>query len=149
MAPKVSFIIIAYNAAAHLDNILDDVKKQTFNHSLIEVILVDSNSTDNTAEKFYSFKENNDFSCCKIFDNPKKVLPSGWNIALDNAEGEIILRVDAHSRIPDDFIEKNIKNIENGEDIVGGQRITVFDNDSRWKAAWASVTVYCFSNLRR
>ena len=60
MAPKVSFIIIAYNAAAHLDNILDDVKKQTFNHSLIEVILVDSNSTDNTAEKFYSFKENND-----------------------------------------------------------------------------------------
>ena len=122
--PKVSFIIIAYNAAAHLDNIFDDLKKQTFDHNLVEVILVDSKSTDKTAEMFQRFKINNDFACCKIFENPKKVLPAGWNIALDNTEGEIILRVDAHSRIPSDFIEKNVKNIENGEDIVGGQRIT-------------------------
>ncbi|MBQ5716610.1 MAG: glycosyltransferase, partial [Clostridia bacterium] len=100
MAPKVSFIIIAYNAAAHLDNILDDLKNQTFDHSLIEVILVDSKSTDNTAKIFDNFKINNDFLCCKTLDNPKKVLPAGWNIALDNADGEIILRVDAHSRIP-------------------------------------------------
>lgn len=146
MVPKISFIIIAYNAAAHLNNILDDLKNQTFDHSLVEVILVNSNSTDNTSEIFDNFKENNDFACCKIFDNPKKVLPAGWNIALDNANGEIILRVDAHSRIPNDFIEKNVQNIENGEDIVGGQRITVFDNDSKWKAALAAAESSAFGS---
>ena len=87
VVPKVSFIIIAYNAVAHLNNILDDLQKQTFYHNAVEVILVNSNSTDKTAKMFEKFKNNNDFSCCKVLENPKKVLPAGWNIALDNAEG--------------------------------------------------------------
>ena len=84
--------------------------------------------------------------CCKTLDNPKKVLPAGWNIALDNADGEIILRVDAHSRIPSDFIENNVKNIDNSENIVGGQRITVFDNDSKWQAALAAAESSAFGS---
>lgn len=143
---KVSFIIVAYNAASHLNNLFDDLKNQTYDHKKIEVLLVNSCSTDNTQEKFNSFYENNDFYCCKLLQNPKKTLPAGWNVALKNTDGEIILRVDAHARIPNDFIENNVKNIDNGEDIVGGQRITIFENTSRWKAALAAAESSAFGS---
>lgn len=143
---KVSFIIIAYNAAAHLNDLLSDLKKQTFDHKQTEILLINSNSTDSTQEIFDNFANDNDFFQCKCLLNPKKSLPAGWNIALDNSDGEIILRVDAHSRIPDDFIENNVMNIYSGEDIVGGQRITVFDNTSRWKAALAAAESSAFGS---
>lgn len=130
----VSFIVIAYNAGNKLISLLDDLNKQSYNHKNIEVILVDSSSTDNTKEIMSKFKESkNDFISVKVLDNPKKVLPSGWNIAIKEANGDIILRVDAHSSLPKDFIEKNVKYINNGEKIVGGHRISIIDEDNQWQ----------------
>ena len=48
---KVSFIVVAYNAGSKLENLLEDLKKQDYNHNDIEIILVDSNSSDNTSLK--------------------------------------------------------------------------------------------------
>ncbi len=143
---KVSFIIIAYNAESHLNDLLSDVRRQTFPHDKVEIILVDSCSSDGTKKLFQEFEDNNDFYDCKVLSNPKKVLPAGWNVALDNADGEIIVRVDAHARIPDDFIEANVRNIDSGEDIVGGQRITIFDNTTRWKGALAAAESSAFGS---
>ncbi len=143
---RVSFIIVAYNAEAYLPELLSDLKAQTFDHSCTEILLINSCSTDRTQEIFSQFESDNDFADCKLLENPKKSLPAGWNIALKNAVGKIILRVDAHSRIPSDFIENNVKNIDNGEDIVGGQRITVFDNDTKWKAALAAAESSAFGS---
>jgi cellulose synthase/poly-beta-1,6-N-acetylglucosamine synthase-like glycosyltransferase len=47
---KVSFIVVAYNAGNKLENLLKDLEKQNYNHNDIEIILVDSNSTDNTKD---------------------------------------------------------------------------------------------------
>lgn len=130
----VSFIVIAYNAGNKLKTLLEDLNNQTYNHKYIEVILVDSSSTDNTKEIMTFFKnEKNCFMRVKVLDNPKKVLPSGWNIAIDEAIGDIILRVDAHSSLPKDFIEKNVKYINKGEKIVGGHRISIIDEDNNWQ----------------
>ena len=38
----VSFIIVAYNSEKYIDNCLDCLKKQNYDHKKIEVILVDS-----------------------------------------------------------------------------------------------------------
>lgn len=130
----VSFIVIAYNAGSKLKSLLNDLKKQTYNHSLIEVILVDSSSVDNTKDIMNSFKDESlDFKEIKVLDNPKKVLPCGWNVAINSSVGDIILRVDAHSSIPDNFIEKNVEYIAKGEKIVGGHRISIIDEDNAWQ----------------
>ncbi|MDV4150375.1 glycosyltransferase family 2 protein [Clostridium sp. AL.422] len=130
----VSFIVIAYNAGNKLASLLEDLKKQSYNHNNIEIILVDSSSSDNTKDIMNNFKNSvNDFMNIKVLDNPKKVLPSGWNVALKEAKGEIILRVDAHSSLPEDFIEKNVKYINEGEKIVGGHRISIIDEDNKWQ----------------
>jgi len=131
---RVSFIVIAYNAGDKLKSLINDIKNQTYDHKLVEIILVDSTSSDNTKEVMIEFsKSENDFIDIKVLDNPKKVLPCGWNIALKEATGDIILRVDAHSSLPKDFIEKNIKYINKGEKIVGGHRISIIDETSAWQ----------------
>ncbi len=130
----VSFIIIAYNAEKFLDKSLESLKKQDYPHKNIEVILVDSVSTDNTKEIFEKFKNENikEFSSIKILENKGKTLPRGWNVALKEVNGEAVLRVDAHTFFDADFITNNVKELEAGEDIVGGKCISVTPNNT-WK----------------
>lgn len=131
---KVSFIVVAYNAGNKIENLLMNLEEQDYDHSNIEIILVDSNSTDNTKEIMTRFKElNKSFSKVMVLDNPKKILPCGWNIALKASTGEVILRVDAHSSLPNDFISKNVNRIKQGEKIVGGHRISIIDENNSWQ----------------
>ena len=131
---KVSFIIVAYNAEKVIENCLECLKKQEYDHKDIEVILVDSNSNDLTKQKMLDFKVNNiDFAKIYVLDNKKRTLPSGWNVALEKATGEAILRVDAHSTFNEDFIKQNVMELEAGENIVGGHRISVCDEETIWK----------------
>jgi glycosyltransferase involved in cell wall biosynthesis len=130
----VSFIIVALNAGDKLNNLIQDIKKQEYEHKEIEIIFVDGNSNDNTKEVMNNFAESNhDFNRVRILDNPKKILPCGWNIALKESKGDVILRVDAHSYIPTNFISKNVERIQEGEKIVGGHRISIIDEKSSWQ----------------
>ena len=70
---KVSFVVIALNAATTLDVLFSCLRKQTYPHRLIEVILVDSNSQDDTKEKMLAFQTAaTDFDKIVVLDNPKK-----------------------------------------------------------------------------
>ena len=130
----VSFIIVAYNAEKVLKSCLDCLKKQTYPHNEIEVILVNSASSDKTKEIMKDFqKDSNDFLRVLVLENEKKILPCGWNVALKEVKGEAVVRVDAHSTFPDNFIEENVKELENGENIVGGHRISVTEEDTKWQ----------------
>ncbi len=130
----VSFIIIAYNAEKFLDKSLSSLKKQNYSHKDIEVILVDSMSKDNTKQVMEEFLEQNksDFKEIKILENKGKTLPRGWNVALKEATGEAIIRVDAHTFFDENFISNNVMEIQSGEDIVGGKCISVTQNNN-WK----------------
>ena len=43
----ISFIIVAYNAEKVIKNCLNSLNEQNYPHREIEVLLIDSNSTDN------------------------------------------------------------------------------------------------------
>lgn len=130
---KVSFVVIALNASTTLDSLFDCLRKQTYPHDQIEVILVDSNSQDNTKEKMLAFQNAaTDFDKIVVLDNPQKTLPCGWNVALGSLTGDAVLRVDAHSRIPDDFISLNVRNLDRGENICGGKVISVPADNRKW-----------------
>ena len=130
----VSFIIVAYNEENTLNKVFSDIKSQDYPHKLIEVILVDGMSTDNTKKIMREFsEEKHDFKRIVIKENPKKTLPCGWNVALKESKGDLIMRVDAHSTIPRDFISKNVECINSGEKICGGYRPNIIDEETSWK----------------
>lgn len=130
----VSFAIVAYNEEATLPRLLNDLKNQDYPHEKIEVLLIDSMSTDGTKAIMEEFKSSgNDFNCVKLLDNPDKTLPFGCNVMLDNYTGDTVVRIDAHASIPSDFISKNVAVIESGEYVCGGRRPNIIDDDTAWK----------------
>ncbi len=130
---KVSFVVIALNAESTLDALFDCLKKQTYPHGCIEVILVDGNSQDATKEMMLRFMNaDNSFSRVIVLDNPKRTLPCGWNVALDAVEGDAVLRVDAHTTFPPEFIELNVRDLDKGENICGGKVISIPAKKGKW-----------------
>ena len=133
MELQVSFIVVALNAEKTIGPLLECLRRQTYPHELIEVVLIDSLSSDATKEKMQRFQaEEKSFRNITVLDNPGKTLPCGWNVALDAAQGDALLRVDAHVTIPDNFIELNVNNLIRGEDICGGKVLSIPSDDSDW-----------------
>jgi succinoglycan biosynthesis protein ExoA len=87
----------------------------------MEVILADGLSTDHTRERIHAFQKQHPDLTIKIVDNHKRVIPSALNRAIENAHGEIIVRLDAHSIPAPDYIERCIDLLTAGQgDNVGG-----------------------------
>ncbi|MFR5795227.1 MAG: glycosyltransferase [Christensenellales bacterium] len=104
---KISFIVVAYNAAQSLDALLGDLLSQTIAPEQLEALLVDSASTDDTAQIMRRFAARAPFEV-KLLKNPKRWLASGINVALRAATGDAVIRLDAHARMPKDFLQKNL-----------------------------------------
>lgn len=140
--------VIAYNEKNTLGFLLKDICAQTYNHKKIEVILVDSNSSDNTKVIMETFKKNkiNEFYDIKVLSNPKKTQPCGWNVVLNNYAGDAVVRIDAHASIPSNFIEKNIETLKSGEDICGGFRPNIIDETTPWKETLLLVETSMFGS---
>ena len=130
---KISFIVVALNAGGCLGLLLDDLRAQTLPPEQIELLLVDSASEDNTLDVMRAFAASAPFDV-QILHNPKKWLASGINIALRKATGDAVIRLDAHARIPADFLQRNVEALESGEDIVGGSVLS-----AEPKTAWERV----------
>lgn len=130
---NISVGIVAYNEEDYLPELLDDITNQTYPHDKIEIILIDSLSTDRTVEIMNDFKANHsDFKEIVILKNHKKKQAPGWNVAISNFSGDALIRVDAHAKIPCDFVENNVKCLDSGEMVCGGVRPTLIKDKNMW-----------------
>ena len=125
----VSVVVGLLNEEKFLPRLIEDFKKQTYNHNEIELIFIDGMSKDNSWKILEDFKNSNhDFYDVVLLKNPKVILSAGMNVGIKAARGEGILKVDCHSHITDNFIENNVKIIEEGEDVCGGPRPNIIEN---------------------
>lgn len=131
---KVSLCVVAYNEEKMLPALLADIERQTYPHEKVEVVLVDSCSEDGTRSRMERFAQDNkeEFLNIQVIDNPGRIQSCGWNEALTHFTTEVMIRVDAHSHIPEDFIEKNVENLATGEMVSGGMRPTLSEAEDTW-----------------
>jgi len=114
----VSIIIPCRNEEKFIGKCLDSIITQDYPKDKMEVFVVDGMSEDKTRDilKTYSTK----YPFITLLDNPKKIIPTAMNIGIKNAKGEIIMKCDAHSESPKDYISKCVKYLEEfGADNVG------------------------------
>lgn len=133
----ITVAIVALNEEEYLPNLIEDIKKQTYEHSKIEILFIDSMSSDSTPQIMQAFIDENQksdkgFKCIKKYKNTGGIQASGWNQAIKHFSTDALIRIDAHSHIPEDFVEKNVKILESGEDVCGGVRPTLCQGDSAW-----------------
>ena len=129
-----SVAIVAFNEENYIYGILDDILKQDYPQKKIELILIDSLSTDNTRiimEKFCN-KYFERFYNIVVLSNIGKIQSCGWNVAISNFNGDVLFRIDAHAKIPCDFVRKNMELQSKGEVVTGGPRYTLVDQKTKW-----------------
>ncbi len=127
----VSVIVPIRNEAAFIELSLGAVLAQDYPQNLMEIIVIDGMSDDGTREiiqriiddqKSKSISENSVIcSSILLLDNPGKVVPTGLNIAIKYAKGDVIIRVDGHCVIDPNYIKYCVEMLKKtGADNVGG-----------------------------
>lgn len=117
----VSVIVPCYNEQDTIGLLLEAVSRQTYPLASIEVIISDGLSTDQTLQVIASFQNSNPQLRVRIVENPRRSIPSALNRAIEAAQGEILVRLDAHSVPQADYVERCVAALEGGlGDNVGG-----------------------------
>ena len=117
--PYLTLILPIRNEFQFLSKALSSIINQKFPVNNFEIIISDGGSTDGTLEIIDSIIQDN--SNVHLIDNPQKIVSTGFNLALNKAKGDIIIRVDGHCEIPQNYIEKCYNLLkETDADIVGG-----------------------------
>jgi len=98
-SPKVSLVIATYNEAKVIGRKLENVNRMNYPEDKLEVIVIDSASTDGTLDvcKAYLDTHKNRFPISLISENERLGKSHALNTALANAKGEIIATSDADS----------------------------------------------------
>jgi succinoglycan biosynthesis protein ExoA len=121
MRPKVSIIVPCYNEEATIRHLLDSILAQTYPREQMEVVIADGLSTDATRMLVAAFQQEHPDLPVKIVENSVRAIPSALNLAINNANGEIIVRLDAHSAPIPEYVARCVEALESGKGAnVGG-----------------------------
>jgi succinoglycan biosynthesis protein ExoA len=116
--PSVSIVIPARNEAGTIRDALAGALSQEYQGEL-EVIVAVAPSTDGTEGVVAALAAADDR--IRVVDNPAGSTPAGLNAAIRAARASIIVRCDAHARLPADYVAKAVERLDaTGAVNVGG-----------------------------
>jgi len=125
----VSIIIPMRNEEKYIGKCLRSILANDFPEENREILVVDGDSTDRSrqiVEEVCSKHAN-----IRLLDNPDKIVPTGLNQAIRQARGRYIVRMDAHTEYPSDYVGNCISELERtGAANVGGRCITLPGGDT-------------------
>jgi succinoglycan biosynthesis protein ExoA len=126
ISPLVTVIMPVHNEADFITRSLGAVLAQDYPHDRMEVLIADGMSTDATRAIIAETAAQHPDIAVRILDNPGQIVPTGMNIALREARGEVIVRVDGHCEIVPDYVSRCVAHLQtDGVDGVGGPIQTV------------------------
>jgi succinoglycan biosynthesis protein ExoA len=115
--PDVSVLIPVLNEESHLRETVDAMRSQDLGGRTLELLFVDGRSEDRTREILEEMAR--DDQRIRVLDNPQRTTAAGLNVALENARGRFVARMDAHSFFPPRYLAAGMDRLErDGEDVA-------------------------------
>ena len=115
----VSIVAPMWNEAEHIEGLVDDIAAQDF-AGAIELLVADGGSTDDSLARLRRAGEKQGIDLT-VFHNPARFVSSGLNMCIVAARGDLVMRVDCHSRYPSDYVRRCAEaSEETGAHNVGG-----------------------------
>ncbi len=123
--PKVSVVVAARNEEASIGACVDSLCRQTYPIDRYEVIVVDDDSTDRTAEIVEERR--------RTYPQLRLIRPSAVSqlrgksrplaAGIDQASGEVVLITDADCRVVETWVDATASQYEPGVGIMGGMTL--------------------------
>ena len=119
---KVSIIIPARNEAGNIESCLKAISLQKYPSELLEIIVVDDHSTDNTAKIATDFSQkDHSIQVIQLADFPgKQRKKAAIEVGIQSASGEIILTTDADCQMGPNWVSAMIAQFDQNTDLVSG-----------------------------
>lgn len=115
----VSVVIPTLNEERSISTCLDSVLAQTWGD--LEVLVVDGGSTDRTRELVERYAHSD--PRVRLVHNPGRTQPAAMNTAIGEVTSPWLVRVDAHSTVPPDYVERIMEHLGTGRwGGVGGRK---------------------------
>lgn len=114
--PSISVIVPTLNSSKYLNLCLDSINNQDYPEELIEILIIDGGSVDNTIEIAKNYTK-------KILNNPLRTGEAGKAVGIKKACNEIIALIDSDNILPDkNWFLKMVEPFEN-KNIIGSEPI--------------------------
>ena len=112
MSMKISVVIPAYNAQDSIRSCLTSLQEQTYAHLLHEIIVVDNQSTDRTAEIAAQFAQ------VSVLNQSIKGAAAARNLGIAQATGDVICFTDADCAPTTTWLQQLCEPLEQNADII-------------------------------
>lgn len=121
--PRVSVVMPVLNEQASVEGAVRSVLHQTL--ADLELLVVDGDSTDDTARIVQAIAERE--PRVRLLRNPRRTIPHALNVALAQAGGEFLARVDGHASVNREYLARGVAALDADPAVaaVGGRRIGV------------------------
>lgn len=123
-ASTVSIVIPCYNEERFIGEVLTNLLDQ-YEAERCEIIVVDGMSTDDTRQVIQEFIRRHPNINVRLVDNPKRDIPTALNLGIAAARGEVIVRMDAHSVPPANYVRRCVEVLQEGQAAVVGMPIRI------------------------
>jgi glycosyltransferase involved in cell wall biosynthesis len=125
IAMKISVVIPCRNEKQHIQDFLDSLLAQQLEPDWeMEILVADGMSADGTREILGVYAAR--VPIVRVIDNPGRIVSTGLNAAIQEAAGEVIIRMDAHTTYAADYIRACVKTLKTtGAENVGGPWVAV------------------------
>ena len=148
-SPIVTIIMPIRNEADFIERSLGAILTQNYPRSRMEVLIADGMSTDSTRIVIQDLAGRHADVSLKIIDNPGRIVPTGFNLALKQRRGEIVVRVDGHTIIAPDYVSECVSALERtGADNAGGRMNALSQTEFGKAVALATSTPFGVGGAR-
>src|SRR5512142_3117920 len=113
-----------YNEEQFIGKCLDSLGQTTLPADSFEVLVVDGSSSDHS--RAIAEAKSTNFRAWRLLKNPKRLPGAALNLGIAEARGEFIVRMDAHTQYPPEYLSECIAELQRtGAAAVGGCCITL------------------------
>ena len=140
----LSIVICSYNRASYISDALDSLYTQTAGLTFFETIIVDNNSTDNTANVFAQWRATHPQGAFTYLTETKQGASFARNTGATAAKGQWLCFMDDDAIANSNYVENILKHIETKPEAIGfGGRIIpkYIPSEPKWMSYYVSSLV--------
>ena len=127
--PFISIVVPIRNEEATIERLTRSLLDQDYPHDRYEILMADGGSSDRTRALLSLVDVE---ARVRVLDNPGRTAPAALNVAIAEAKGDIVTRVDGHSFVAPDYLSRIVAVMEEtGESVVGGPVLMLADTPFR------------------